>query len=123
MYGVARTLTFAIKVIDLAISAPAFNPNQVFTGSFQFTFIPNGKLNKVVHFKIDGVEKSDLRMETTASGTPVTQTIPAQKSDSHILEVWMTASVSGSEAESNHLIYNIACADSSTKVPIITMQY
>ena len=62
-------------------------------------------------------------METTASGTPVTQTIPAQKSGSHNLEVWATASVSGSEAESNHLLYNIACADSSTSVPIITMQY
>ena len=97
MYSSARTITFSIKVIDISLSAPAFNTNQVFTGPIQFTFIPNGKLNKTIHFFIDGVDQIDLKFDTSASGTSVTQMIPAQKSGSHRIEVYATASVGGVE--------------------------
>ena len=85
-----------------------------------FTYTPYGAVNKVIHFKIDGVEDT---FTTSASGTLLSYTIPAKAHGSHLLEVWATATINSTQVETNHIFRDIIWYDENSNDAVIGCIY
>ena len=85
-----------------------------------FTYTPYGAVNKVIHFKIDGVEDT---VTTSASGTLLSYTIPAKAHGSHLLEVWATATINSTQVETNHIFRDIIWYDENSNDAVIGCIY
>lgn len=85
-----------------------------------FTYTPYGAVNKVIHFKIDGVEDT---VTTSASGTLQSYTIPAKAHGSHLLEVWATATINSTQVETNHIFRDIIWYDENSNDAVIGCIY
>lgn len=119
-YGTTRSLPYSIESIAISISS-TFDDSQVFTGTIPFKFTPIGAISKVVHFKLDGAEMGT--MNTDKTNQQLTYSIPAQTHGSHSLDVYMTAEISGSAVESNHIYYDLICVVSGNNTIIIASSF
>lgn len=120
VYGNLKSIVYTVKVVSFTLES-TFNASIAYEGDIRFTYTPTGDAVKTVHFVLDGSEIGTA--EITASGRQQSYTIPTQSHGSHTLEVWFTATVDGSEVESNHLFYDLICIESNGTNPIIACQF
>lgn len=120
--GSVAVKTWNVQVVDVRIES-SFSDKYTFDAgrSVNFTYTPYGAVSKTVHFKLDGVEIGTL--ETAASGALQSYTIPAQEHGTHLLECWITATISGKEVETTHIFKDIIWYDSTSTVPVISCIY
>lgn len=119
-YGNSRSLIFNVSVVSLNLTS-VFDGTQVFTGKINFTYIPTAAMRKTMHFQLDGTELETV--DIFESGRQQTKVIPAQTHGSHSLEVWFTADIDGSIAESNRLTYSLVCTKPGNMTPIIASDF
>ena len=116
VYSKSRTINYNITVISLSITS-SFDTSQPFTDEVKFQYIPVGLLDKVVHFRLDGVELSTV--ETSTSGVQLTQNLGTLTHGRHTLSCWFESEIDGETIYSNTLYYEFACLESGNTTPII----
>ena len=100
-FGTTAVRSWTVQMVDIRLES---NFNDRATNpigrNVQFTYTPYGSVVKTVHFKIDGVEST---VSTSASGTLQTHQVNAMAHGPHLLEAWITATVNGSNIETDHI--------------------
>lgn len=119
--GTTVVKSWTIQKVDVRIESSFSDRYTTPIGrSVSFTYTPYGATNKTVHFKVDGVEET---VTTSASGTLQSYTIPAKAHGSHLLEVWITATINNTEVETNHIYKDIIWYDETSEDAVIGCIY
>ena len=114
--GTIGTKTWTITVVELRVES-TFDDTLFYSGEVTFRYTPYGNISKQIVFKLDG--KNIGGITTSVSGRQMTQTIPTQAHGSHLLEVYMTATINGETFKSNSIYQDIIWIDSEKSTPII----
>ena len=114
--GSLATKSWTVQKVDLRLES-TFSDAYGYQNDVTFNYTPYGAIQKDVHFVLDGKEFGTVR--TSTSGIPTSYTIPAQSHGSHLLEVYMTATINNTLIESNHVYKDILWQDSESDIPII----
>ena len=122
VYDQSKTKVFTVNVVDLSVSSSFDTSGTFAAGSeVEYTYTPMGAVEKTVHFEVDGTE---LATEVvTASGRQQTKALPAMTHGAHLLRVWFTATINGSEVTSNVLTHSLVVVNPQSNVPIISSAY
>ena len=122
IYGKSRNIIFTVRAIELILTSN-FDVSGTFVAGigFDYTYTPNGALEKTVHFIIDGHEVGTSIV--TTSGRQQTYTLPAMSHGSHTLLVYFTAIIDSETVSSNELYYDLIVVNSQSNVPIISSTF
>ena len=125
--GSSAVRTFTVQKVDVRIESEYNDRYYNEIGkSAQFTYTPYGAINKTIHFSLNGEEET---ITTAASGILQSYAIPAQPHGSYLLDVWVTATVNGTDIETNHIYKDIMWYDPNMdgqgnyKSPVIGCNY
>lgn len=120
--GSSRSYVYEVTTANLTVSS-SFDSVTAYEGTIPFVYTPIGNIKKVVHILLDGEEIHTE--ETEVNNRQQSFEIPAQAHGAHSLEVYLSASVQGSELKSNHLNFALVCIERGNKTPIIasTMEH
>lgn len=119
--GTTVVKSWTIQKVDVRIETSFSDRYTTPIGrSVSFTYTPYGAVNKTVHFKVDGVEET---VTTSASGTLQSYQIPAKDHGSHLLEVWITATINNTKVETNHIFKDIIWYDETSEDAVIGCIY
>lgn len=115
--GALSVKNWTVQVIDVRLES-TFSDNYTYPlGEVVFSYIPYGSIEKTVHFILD--EKEIGTVVTSVSGIPLSYTLPSQTHGAHLLEVYITASVNGTQIETNHIFKDILWYDNQNDDPVI----
>ena len=114
--GSLVTKSWTVQKVDLRLES-TFSDAYGYQNDVTFNYTPYGAIQKDVHFILDGEELGVVK--TSTSGIPTSYTIPAQTHGSHLLEVYMTATINNTLIESNRVYKDILWQDTTSDVPII----
>lgn len=114
--GSLVTKSWTVQKVDLRLES-TFSDAYGYQNDVTFNYTPYGAIQKDVHFVLDGKELGIVK--TSTSGIPTSYTIPAKAHGSHLLEVYITATINNSLIESNHVYKDILWQDSTNNIPII----
>ena len=115
--GSLATKSWTVQKVDVRLESTFSDAYAYNVGDVPFNYTPYGAIEKDVHFILDGKELETVT--TSTSGIPMSYTVPAQSHGSHLLEVYMTATVNNTLIESNHIYKDILWQDSTSDTPII----
>ena len=84
-------------------------------------YIPQGTIEKQVHFVLDGeeYEGSPVTLSSSVSGRQQTFKLTSATHGSHSLDLYMTATLNGSQIESDHVYKDLIFQDATNMNPII----
>lgn len=114
--GSSRSYVYEVTTVNLFVSS-SFDSVTAYEGAIPFVYTPIGNIKKVVHILLDGEEIHTE--ETEVNNRQQSFEIPAQAHGAHSLEVYLSASVQGSELKSNHLNFALVCIERGNETPII----
>ena len=114
--GSLTTKSWTVQKVDLRLES-TFSDAYAYQNDVTFNYTPYGAIQKDIHFILDGKELGTVK--TSTSGIPTSYTIPAQAHGSHLLEVYMTATINNTLIESNRVYKDILWQDSENDIPII----
>ena len=114
--GSLVTKSWTVQKVDVRLES-TFSDAYQYNGNVSFNYTPYGAIEKKVYFVLDGTEIGTVT--TSTSGIPMSYAIPTQSHGSHLLEVYMTATVNNTLIESNHIYKDILWQDSASNIPII----
>lgn len=120
VYGVSRTITYTINVIELSISS-TFDDSLLYSDDITFKFTPVGFISKTIHFIIDGDELDT--MIVSMSGKQTTKVLPKMSHGAHRLEVYAVANLNGVDMNSNKLVYDIMCTEPGNRDIIVASSF
>lgn len=120
VYGVSRSITYTINVIDLEITS-TFDDTVTYGGDITFKYTPYGLIEKEVHFVMDGKEVDSIT--TSSSGKQSTKIFPAMAHGVHRLQVYMTANLEGNNIESNILTFDIMSVEDGNTTAFIASPF
>ena len=120
--GSINVKTWTVQVVDVRLES-SFSDRYTYPvgQAVNFTYTPYGAVSKTVHVKLDGVELQSVT--TNASGTLQSYSLPAQTHGAHLLECWITATVSSTPIETTHIFRDIIWYDETSTVPVIGCIY
>ena len=114
--GSLATKSWTVQKVDLRLES-TFSDAYGYQNNVAFNYTPYGSIQKDIHFILDGEELGVV--QTNTSGIPASYNIPAQSHGSHLLEVYMTATINNILVESNHIYKDILWQDADNNIPII----
>ena len=122
IYGKSRNIIFTVRAVELTLTSN-FDTSVTFDAnvSFDYTYTPNGALEKTIHFILDSVEIGTSVV--TTSGRQQTYTLPPMAHGSHTLLVYFSAEIDGEPVTSNELYYDLIVVNSQSNVPIIVSAF
>lgn len=120
IYGNYRSLSYSVSVVELRLTS-TFDDTVTYSGDILFKYTPYGMIEKTIHFLVDGTQVGTI--VSSASGKQSTKTFSAMAHGVHTLDVYMTASLDGSNMESEHLTYDIMCVTAGNTTPMISSAY
>lgn len=116
--GAVAQKSWVVKIVEIGIST-TFNSSYTYSGAVDFPYTPVGAVEKTVYLKIDGKDLAQLVISAAITGTPQSYSIPAQTYGSHLVELYIKATVNGMEIEPAHIYKDIMWVNSSSTDPII----
>lgn len=119
-YGASRKLTFKISAVSISVSS-TFDDSKIYSGVISFPYIPQGAVEKTIHFVVDNKEINTC--VTSVSNRQQTYSIPTQTHGAHTLEVYATATINEVEVESDHLRFDIISIVQGNNTPIIASSF
>lgn len=120
VYGNRRSINYTISVVAMSLTS-SFDSKSPKAGEFMFPYTPTGKVEKTVHFVVDG---TDIGTQVTSvSGRQQSYTIPAQTHGHHTLLSYFEAEVNGETVKSNELYYDVICVADGNTEPIIVSSF
>ena len=122
IYGKSRNIIFNVRAVELTITSN-FDVSGTFVAGtrFDYTYTPNGALDKTVHFIVDSREVGTSVV--TTSGRQQSYTLPSMVHGSHTLLVYFTAEIDGETVSSNELYYDLIVVNGQSNVPIIASDF
>ena len=120
VYSNNKSINYTVSIVTLSIKS-SFDATVPKTGSFAFTYIPVGNIEKTVYFILDDVVIDTV--VTSVSGRQLTYTVPMRSHGAHSFLVYFEAEVNGDIIKSNELYYDIIYVDSSATTPIIASNF
>ena len=118
--GTMQQKTWYVSVVDVKLVSE-FDDRKKYTVNtpVSFTYTPYGAVDKTVHILLDGKEIDTVTSTKAAAGLSASYVVPAKEHGTHLLEVYMTATINGNDIESNHITKDIIWYDESSTVPVI----
>lgn len=117
--GAVAQKSWVVKIVEIGIST-TFNDAYTYSGDVTFPYTPVGAVEKTVYINIDGKSLAQLAISAAITGTPQSYTIPAQSYGSHLVELYIKATVNDVEIEPTHIFKDIMWVNSSSTDPIIS---
>ena len=118
--GSTRNFVYDVNIVNLGLES-TFDETEVHTGAVSVRYTPQGNVLKTVHFLVDGEEV--LAEETIVNNRQLTAELPAQEHGAHVLEMYATATVMGSEIRSRRLRHALVCVKEGESRPVIASVY
>lgn len=115
--GSTVTKTWNVQKIDVRLESGFDDTLAYPMGAVTFDYTPYGAISKDVHINLGGEEIA--KINTGVSGIPMSYELPARAHGSHLLEMYMTATVNGNDIESNRIKKDILWYDPATNIPVI----
>lgn len=119
IYSNSKSLSYTVNAIALRITSN-FDDSQLYSGDISIRYIPYGAVEKTIHFEVDGVDTTTVVSET---GKQQTQVIPALYHGAHLLKIYATATINGTNIRSNELLFNVLCVEEGATTPMIASAY
>lgn len=115
--GSVATRRWTVTLVNFNITS-SFDDFQTYDNDVTFRYTPNGAIDKVIHFKLDGVELGTVANSTTARA--MNYTISKRPHGAYLLDVYMTATINDEPVESNHIYKSIVFVDEDNTMPIVS---
>ena len=119
IYSNSKSLSYTVNAINLKITS-TFDDSQIYSGDISLRYIPYGAVEKTIHFVVDGADTTAIVSET---GKQQTQVIPAMYHGAHLLKIYATATINGSDIKSNELLFDVLCIEDGATTPMIASAY
>ena len=115
-FGTVASKTWTITIVEFKMES-LFDDALFYSDEVIFRYTPYGDIQKTVHFVLDGKEIAGVT--TSVTGRQMTQTIAPQAHGSHLLKVYMTATINGQDVVSDPIQKDIIWVDPDSSIPII----
>ena len=114
------TKTWTVNAINLYLTWEYDDTTVNTADTVAIRWTPYGDLSKVTHFIIDDVEDNSLQNTTTRSGVQQYVAMDKLSHGSHMVEVYLTATVNGTAIRSASVFHDMIFADSGSNTPVIS---
>lgn len=114
------TKTWTVNAVNLYLTWDYDDTTVNTSDTVSLRWTPYGDLNKTTHIKIDGVERTDLQTSTTRSGVQQYVSLDKLSHGSHMVEIYLTATINGQSITSASVVHDMMFVDASSTVPVIS---
>ena len=113
-----------VSVVDVKLESN-FDDSRTYEANKEvsFTYTPYGAVDKTVHILLDGEEIDTVTSVKAAAGLSTSYSVPGKNHGTHLLEMYMTASINDNDIESNHIVKDIIWYDANAEAPVIGTVY